>query len=190
MSVIRTFVAIRLPGEVEESLARLAGEMRSLWPERGVRWVQGENIHLTLRFLGDMEEGRVGELGEGLDGIGNGCEAFDLNLAKSGCFPNERRPSVIWTGVEDGEGKLGELQREVEALVQRLGWEAEGRNYRPHLTLGRVRQGVRVSQGSWLKDPPALEFRVGAVELIESVLQRGGAEYRTRHRVVLRRRGG
>ena len=182
MGVIRTFVAIRLPGEIEESLGKLEEEMQPLWPERGVRWVQAENIHLTLRFLGDMEEGKVGEIGEGLDEVADGYEVFSLALANSGCFPNERRPRVIWTGVEDGGGKLGELQRDVEALVQKLGWEAEGRDYRPHLTLGRVRQGVRPPKESWLKDPPGLEFRVGAIELIESVLQLGGAEYRTQHR--------
>ena len=85
---------------------------------------------------------------------------------------------------------LAALQRDVEGLVQELGWAAETRDYRPHLTLGRVRQGVKPPRGDWLKDPSATGFAVAAVELIESALKPGGAQYRTRHRAGLRAGGG
>lgn len=186
MGVIRTFIAIRLPGEIEEGLGKLAKKMRTLWPERGVRWVKPGNIHLTLRFLGDTEEGQVGDIGEGLKEVASRHEALALALGQSGCFPNEKRPGVIWTGIEDGAGRLQKLQQDVEALVCDLGWEREGREYRPHLTLGRVRQGVRPPNGAWLQDPVPLEFRVGEVELIQSELKPGGVEYLTLCRAGLK----
>ena len=189
MGVIRTFIAIRLPGEIERALGKLAAGLRPAWPERGVRWVKAENIHLTLRFLGDKEEERVGGIGEGLAAVAGEHEAFELALEGSGCFPNGRRPRVIWTGVADDAGRLVALQSDIEGLVRELGWEAETRDYRPHLTLGRVRQGVKPPQGHWCGDPPAMTFAVGAVELIESELQPGGAEYRTRYTAPLRGRG-
>ena len=184
--MIRTFIAIRLPGEVEGSLGKVAEEMRPFWPERGVRWVRAENIHLTLRFLGDTEGERVAEIGSGLEEVVGKYEVFALALAESGCFPNERKPRVVWTGVEDGEGQLAALQKDVEALVRRMGWAAERRDFRAHLTLGRVRQGVRPVREDWLRSPVRMVFRVGAVELIESALKPGGAEYRTLCRVGLR----
>ena len=186
MSIIRTFIAIRLPGEIEKALGQLAEAMRPLWPERGVRWVKAENIHLTLRFLGDTKDEQVAGIEKGLLEIAGKHEGFELALAGSGCFPNERKPRVIWTGVEGREERLGVLQRDIEMLVRGLGWEAERRDFVPHLTLGRVRQGVKAPQGGWLKDPARLAFRVSGVELIESVLKPGGAEYRTLCRVELR----
>ena len=114
MGVIRTFIAIRLPGEIERALGKLAAGMRPAWPECGVRWVKAENIHLTLRFLGDTEEERVGGIGEGLAAVAGEHEAFELALAGSGCFPNGRRPRVIWTGVADDAGRLVALQSDIE----------------------------------------------------------------------------
>ena len=189
MGVIRTFIAIRLPGEIDRALGKLADGMRPAWPERSVRWAKAENIHLTLRFLGDMESVRIGEIRDGLVGVVLGHEAFRLALSGSGCFPNECRPRVVWTGVDDEAGRLASLQSDIEGLVRALGCEPEKRDYRPHLTLGRVKHGVKPPQENWLEDPPALAFEVGAVELIESALKPGGAEYRTLYRAALSGRG-
>ena len=187
MGVIRTFIAIKSPVLVTERLGRLANVMRSRWPEQSVRWVAPENIHLTLRFVGDAAETQIAALSQGLEAIAAGYQAFTLTLGKSGTFPSGRRAKVIWTGLTDERGSLSELQQKVEALVLQLGWEPEERVFRPHLTLGRVRQGIRAPTGEWLEHPPPMEFEVQEIELVSSLLKPGGAEYRTLCRAVLSR---
>jgi len=187
MGVIRTFIAIKSPVLVTERLGRLANAMRSRWPEQSVRWVAPENIHLTLRFLGDTAETQIAALSQGLEAIAAGYQAFTLTLGKSGTFPSGRRAKVIWTGLTDERGSLSELQQKVEALVLQQGWEPEERAFRPHLTLGRVRQGIRAPTENWLEHPPPMEFEVQEIELVSSLLKPGGAEYRTLCRAVLSR---
>ena len=102
-------------------------------------------------------------------------------------FPAPRRPRVIWAGLGDSEERLPPLQRGVEKLAQGLGWPPEEREFRAHLTLGRVRQQKPVARPSpdWLVEPVSLLFAVDSVELIESRLHPTGARYRTLHQVEL-----
>lgn len=159
--------------------------MRPLWPAQGVSWVRSENLHLTLRFLGVAEDTQIAALREGLTAVSARHEGFVATTEKSGCFPNRRRPKVIWAGVADADGRLGALQRDVEGVVCAAGWEPEERDFRPHVTLGRVRAEVRPPRSKWSGELPRLQVPVKAVELIESVLKPTGAEYRTLHRAVL-----
>ena len=181
MPVKRAFVAIRLPAV----LGKLSDAMRPLWPARGVAWVPPENLHLTLRFLGAAEDAQIAALRQGLPAVAARHEAFTATIERSGCFPNRRRPKVIWAGVADADGRLGALQQDVEAMVCAAGWAREERAFRPHVTLGRVRAGVRPPSSKWSGDLPRLQVPVEAVELIESVLKPPGAAHRTLHRAVL-----
>ena len=147
---------------------------------------EGGEYSFDIAFLGDTEEERIGE---GLAVVAEEHETFKLTLAGSRCFPNGWRPRVIWTGIADDAGRLVALQSDIEGVGRELGWEAEMRDYRPHLTLGRVRQGVKPPQGDWYGDPSEMAFEVGEVELIESALKSGRAEYRTRSTALLRSRG-
>ena len=181
MPVSRAFVAIRVPA----ALGKLSDEMRPLWPAQGVGWVSPENLHLTLRFLGAAEDEQIAALRQGLTAVAARHEGFVAATGQSGCFPNRRRPKVIWAGVADADGRLGALQRDVEEVVCAAGWEPEERDFRPHVTLGRVRAGVRPPSSKWSSDLPPLQVPVEAVELIESILKPAGAEYRTLHRAEL-----
>ena len=181
MPVSRAFVAIRVPA----TLGKLSDAMRPLWPARGVSWVRPENLHLTLRFLGAAEDAQIAALREGLTAVAARHEGFTATIEESGCFPNRRRPKVIWAGVADADGRLGALQRDVEEVVCAVGWEPEERDFRPHVTLGRVRAEVRPPRSKWSGELPRLQVPVEAVELIESILKPTGAEYRTLHRAVL-----
>ena len=148
-----------------------------------MRWVRPAGIHLTLRFLGDAPAEQVAAVRAGLDQAAVQCAPFELHLKNLGCFPNLRRPRVIWVGLEDPEERLGELQKAVEEQVRSLGWEPEERTFRPHLTLGRVRQ--RPPEDTWVQQPPDLGFRAEAIELIQSHLKPSGAEYTTLQRALL-----
>ncbi len=181
MPVSRAFVAVRVPA----ALGKLSDAMRPLWPTQGVSWVRPENLHLTLRFLGAAEDTQIAALREGLTAVAARHEAFTATVERSGCFPNRRRPKVIWAGVADAAGRLGALQRNVEEVVCAAGWEPEERDFRPHVTLGRVRARVRAPRSEQSGELPRLQVPVKAVELIESILKPTGAEYRTLHRAVL-----
>jgi len=179
--VSRAFIAIRVPA----ALGELSDAMRPLWPAQGVRWVRPENLHLTLRFLGAAEDAQIAVLRPGLTAVAVRHEAFTDTVERSGCFPNRRRPKVIWAGVADEDGRWGALQRDVEEVVCAAGWEPEERAFRPHVTLGRVRAAVRLPRSKWSGELPRLPVPVEAVELIESILKPTGAEYQTLHRAVL-----
>ena len=185
MAKKRTFIAIRLSDEVLELLGELSAQVARAWPEQSVRWVKPEGMHLTLRFLGDTEEEQVSALAAGLDEVADASAPFALHLEGMGCFPNPRRPRVIWVGLQDFEEQLLPLQKVAELLARSRGWEREKRVFKPHLTLGRVRERAAPPAGEWMREPPALSFQVEAIELIESRLQSSGAEYTTLHRAVL-----
>jgi 2'-5' RNA ligase len=187
MALIRTFIAAPLPDEVKAALAALIGGMAPRWPDRSVRWVGKDTMHLTLRFLGDTDEALVPDLSADLDRIAGRAPPFALRLAGAGCFPHSRRPRVVWVGLDDLEGRLLPLQREIERLARARGWERERRAFRPHLTLGRVRDRARPPEGEWLASPEALSFQVEQVQLIRSQLKPAGAEYSTLHSAALAR---
>jgi 2'-5' RNA ligase len=181
VAVLRTFIAVELPEPVQTALADVSRRAASRWPVGAVRWVRGEGIHLTLRFLGDTDEDRLPELRRGLDLAAAGHPAFELSLAGMGCFPNPRRPRVVWIGVADPQARLPKLQRQVEHLVRGLGWEREGRPFQAHLTLGRVREPAAPAPADWTVPVEPLSFLVDQVALIESRLRPEGAEYHELH---------
>ena len=181
MPVSRAFVAIRVPA----ALGKLSDAMRPLWPAQGVSWVRPKNLHLTLRFLGAAEDAQIAALREGLTAVAVQHERFNAITEESGCFPNRRRPKVIWAGVADAAGRLGALQQDVEEVVCAAGWPPEERDFRPHVTLGRVRARVRPPRSKWSGEWPRLQVPVEAVELIESMLKPAGAEYQTLYRAIL-----
>ncbi|MBT4496713.1 MAG: RNA 2',3'-cyclic phosphodiesterase [Gemmatimonadetes bacterium] len=183
--MIRTFIAVELPERVRTALAGSIEEVARRWDEGRVRWVGAENMHLTLRFLGDTDPDLVPALSAGLDRVVGGEKLFELGLGEMGCFPNPRRPRVIWVGLwDEGERLLG-LQQEVERLACDHGWEREKRSFRPHLTLGRVRDRTRPPDGEWLRDPEEFSFQVEKVLLIQSELRRSGAVYTALHTALL-----
>ena len=184
-SKLRTFIAICPPPPILAALGDLVAALARRWPQQSVRWVRPAGIHLTLRFLGEAAAEQVATLRAGLDQVAVQHAPFELHLKSLGCFPNPRRPRVIWVGLEDLEERLRELQRAVEEQVRSLGWEPEERTFRPHLTLGRVRQRQRPPEATWVRQPPGLSFRAEAIELIQSRLKPSGAEYTTLERALL-----
>jgi RNA 2',3'-cyclic 3'-phosphodiesterase len=182
---IRTFVAVGLPTPVRVHLRELVGAMSGPWSPRSVRWLAPGTWHLTLRFLGDTRRDAVRRLSAGLDAVAAGRQAFNLSLAATGCFPNPRRPRVIWVGVTDPDGRLAVLQQAVEEMVRAHGWEPEARAFRPHLTLGRVREGAQPPGDAWLAAADPLGVPVERIHLVESRLKSTGAEYQSLHSAVL-----
>jgi 2'-5' RNA ligase len=183
MEEIRAFIAIELPDEVGKLLDDARQVLARKLVRGGVRWVKTSNIHLTLRFLGNAKSDQLPVLYDGLDKAASRCAPFSLVLDSLGCFPNPRRPRVIWVGLNGELSSLNSLYREVEKMLADNGWEVEGRGYHPHLTLGRVKDSTKVveAQFPWGVRLASGEIDVDAVHLIESQLLPSGAVYSIRH---------
>ncbi len=142
---VRLFWGFALPKVV----VPLAGNLRTLVddPKQVVRWVHGRNIHLTVRFLGDTSADAVDTIAAA---VGTGLadqEAFMLRIERTGVFPDPRRPRVLWLGVEEEYGSLQKIESQIHAALNPLGFPREEREYKPHVTIGRVRYPVKVTPG-------------------------------------------
>lgn len=174
---MRTFVAVPLPQECQSLLAELQGKMRPLGAD--VRWVAVPSIHLTLKFLGEIDPALVPKLADSLKNSA-GELPFKLHLHGLGGFPGLRSPRVIWCGIEGDTDRLIVLQEKVERACADLGFPPENRPFHPHLTLGRV-QGKRNLQLllDYIKIASDFEqvFDVDRYHLYKSVLTPRGAIY-------------
>lgn len=175
---MRLFIAVAIPATVRERLA----EVRAFSRERSWRWVVPENVHLTLKFLGEVEPERLGQIREALTEVAVSLAPFEAALAGLGTLPGGRRPPrVLFADLSAGHAGLGELRRVVEAALEPLGFPKEGRPFRPHATLARVRRGSRPRDVAGLRERFAgVEFgrwECAAATLYQSVLGRGGPRY-------------
>jgi RNA 2',3'-cyclic 3'-phosphodiesterase len=176
--VIRAFIAVAIdPGVVETIAAAMSG----LRPHvAGVRWVAPGNFHLTLKFLGGIDEAVIEPIGSSLRAQLRLFRRFTINVKGLGVFPSPRRPRVLWVGLT-GDG-LVPLALGVESALQPLGFTPESRKFTPHLTIGRWREALPTpaSLKRELEKWQAHEFgkfTVESVKLMQSVLKPGGANY-------------
>jgi 2'-5' RNA ligase len=137
MSVFRAFVAVDLTSEMIDRLEHVIQDLRQGLGNLPIRWVTSKNIHLTLKFLGDVSMANVDMLKEIIQLTADSHHVFAISIGGLGVFPNSRRPRVIWVGVE-GPSDLSSIQRNVESETAKLGYKLERQPYKPHLTLGRV----------------------------------------------------
>lgn len=190
--ILRTFIAIELEEPLRLAIARVQAKFKRLAPPGSVKWVVPEGIHLTLKFLGDTPAGRLGEVEAALRAACRGCAPFEVSVEGRGCFPNCRRPRVVWVAVRDKGRTLALLQAAVERQIAPLGWPTEARGFSPHLTLGRVSRGAKPAEetavGQIVENSVVEQIgvqRVTAVGLIKSDLRPAGAVYTTLARVQL-----
>ncbi len=133
---MRLFIAINLPAAERRGIAEAAAPLRAR--AAGVSWVKEEALHLTMKFLGDYDDAHAATLAASLGAVVRAHRPVDLEISGVGAFPNWRAPRVIWAGVGDSP-KLEILHHEIESACAELGHELEGRPFRPHITIGRVR---------------------------------------------------
>ncbi len=180
---IRTFIALPLPPDWIESLGGVMRQLAMRVPA-GVRWVDPSGMHLTLRFLGNTNTAQVPGLIAGLRRELAGAATPKLALSGLGTFPPQGNPRVIWAGVSGQLDHLTNLQRGAESAVTSLGWPAEQRPFRPHLTLGRIRNRASEAQRRAVLDtiagievPGCSIWRPDHVRLYQSVLTPQGPIY-------------
>ena len=137
MANIRTFIAIELPDELKQDVDKLIVGLKPFGPE--VRWVRAANLHFTLRFLGDIEKNDIPKLNEHLQTHLSKISSFKLNLAGLGCFPNMRRPRVVWLGCDGDMEMLKQVAFQVESVCEAVGFGKADKPFSPHLTIGRIK---------------------------------------------------
>ncbi len=137
MAEVRTFISINLDSSLHKALGEALGKFSS--SKASVKWVTSENAHLTLKFLGNVEEARLPEVIAACEKAAQGVKPIDLEMKAVGCFPNMNRPRIVWLGVQKGVEELKQLQKRVEAELESLGFPKEDREFKAHLTIGRVK---------------------------------------------------
>ena len=182
--MIRAFIAIELDGAVKAELEKLQRRMRAEPISGVVRWVMPGSIHLTLKFLGDMESERVPHVLAAMKTACNGITPFELAVRGAGCFPNFQRPNVIWAGLIGQVQVASVLAQRIEDESARLGFDPEDRPFSPHLTLGRIAREVDPNERRQVGDmvrriDVALSgvIRADAIYLIKSELKPTGSVY-------------
>jgi 2'-5' RNA ligase len=138
---IRSFIAIELPEEAKEGLAKLKKELERD-EHKFVKWVNPRGIHLTLKFLGNIPSKQVAEITEAIKGAAQGISPFHLEIGGLGAFPSLRQARVFWVGIGGEVEKLSKLQQNIDSALAALRLAKEERSFVPHLTLARIRQGA------------------------------------------------
>ena len=184
-------MAVTLPSEARETIARLIHALRAA-DLTGVRLVDPDGVHLTLKFLGNVDRTRVSVLTDELDAIGEGAAPFALHLSGVGAFPTPRSPRVLWAGVSGDIDSLTALARGIDDACSTLGFSRERRPFSPHLTLARLRENAsaheRQRSASILEHiglAPIKPFPVEAFHLIRSTLTPSGPIYETVHSIPI-----
>ena len=175
---MRAFVAIELPPAVESELRRQQAAFRAVAPE--ARWTRPEGIHVTLKFLGEIDSVMVAKVVKELEGLGP-FAGFEIEVRDFGFFPDARRPRVFWAGVH-APAALADLVERVEEAMERLGFAPEERAFTPHLTLARFKiprpQRELAAMVEKQRHSSLGRFPVAQFFLFESKLSPQGAEYR------------
>jgi RNA 2',3'-cyclic 3'-phosphodiesterase len=184
---MRLFIAIELPDSIKQGIAKVQEDLRKTGANAG--WTRPEGIHLTLKFLGEVQETKVQEIMASLNGAVKGSGALNLEVAGTGAFPNSKAPRVLWIGVAGDIEKLAALQAAIEDAMEKAGFEREARRFSPHLTLARIK--FPKPRDNWqqfiegIKDVTLGGFEAGRVSLMKSELKREGAVYTEMGRVEL-----
>lgn len=169
----RLFVSLGLPEPCRAALAAL------MEPMEGVRWTRPEQLHLTLRFLGDVLEEQAQRMVASLAQVQ--VEPFLLPLEGTGTFPPRGNPKILWAGLGNAHTRLFQLRQRVDDALLSAGWQGELRSFEPHITLGRVIQSSVKATEAWLHKHRTFEgppFRVNSFQLMASELNSAGPMHR------------
>ena len=183
MEQVRSFIAIELPDELKTGLTQLQAQLK-LGKPPWVKWVDPYAIHLTLKFLGNIDVDRISAIIKSMETAVQGISPFHLEVKELGVFPNWRRVQVVWVGVSGEVDMLAKLQQRIESSLAHLGFTPESRAFTPHLTLARLRDRASLDErqrfGQLIastKFEASYTIDVDVISLMRSQLTREGAIY-------------
>ena len=179
---MRSFIAIELPPEIKNSLADLQNQLKA--QQADVKWVEPCNIHLTLKFLGEIDDKKIKEVTQILEDTTKDKNTFYIRISSMGAFPKINFPRVIWVGIDKGEEEVKQIAKSLEQNLAKIGLPLEDRPFSSHITIGRIRSGL--NRERLVKGLNALEtnfgkefaeFRVTRIILFKSTLTPQGPVY-------------
>lgn len=185
--IIRTFIAIAIPDHIRESIGDFQNRLRKTGAN--VKWIRPESIHITLKFLGDVPVEGIDDIAEMVQKAVRQRGPFEVSVGGVGTFPNDRRPRVLWIGVEKGSESISDIARGIDGALSELGYEREKRKYSAHLTIGRVRSPKGIDSAITTMHSDGFEwetFHVGSVDVMKSQLLPTGAVYTKLREIKLR----
>jgi len=184
--MIRTFIAIELPVEVKQVVRQIQDQLGE--SVKGVRWVKQENIHLSIKFLGNVEENKIKDIATAVKNAVKDSSVMTLKMGHLGIFPNEKRPRILWLGIEGDVREFMSMSKNCELELTKLGFEKDAREKIPHITVGRIRSSKK-QKGlvNIIKDIPikSVKFKTDTLKLMRSELNQNGAIYTNLHSVKL-----
>ena len=174
----RSFIALEIPEKIRHNVMEFQNRLKSIHDD--IKWVRAENLHLTLKFLGNVEKNRINDLTALIHKALQEFEPFEVALGGSGVFPNRHRPNVLWIGFLRGKEHLRTMASVLNESLIKMGFEEERRKYHPHITLGRVRSRQKIVKTIELMESLSFleqSFLVQELVLMKSDLRPSGAEY-------------
>lgn len=179
MKPVRTFIAVELTPEIRGQANKLVAKLRRIVAD--VRWVESEDMHLTLKFLGEVDVLEIPRVCNAVTECVADLSPFELEVVGAGAFPDAERPRTVWLGVGEGTEAMVALHDRLELALAKLGFREEGRRFRPHVTLGRVRDSVPGSEFAQtlaeLAEVSCGQMLVGEVTIFSSELSRHASRY-------------
>jgi 2'-5' RNA ligase len=181
----RLFIAIPLPEPVRRAMEKAQDELRAALPGQSIRWTRSEQFHLTMRFLGGVDAQQVDRLNDAVRRACAGSGVLQLRAERIGVFPGPRRPRVVWTGVEDRDGRLAALQRSIEAATNAFTEEPPQEKFTGHITLARCRDINRNEASTLIALVQAMadksfgHWTAGGVDIVRSQPTPQGSRYTT-----------
>ena len=177
-AAIRTFVCLEIPETIRERIAELQSSLKQI--DAHVSWVKPANIHLTLKFLGDVSPSRIARVCEAVERAAGSSSPFEVEVNGSGCFPSPRNPRVLWIGLGDLPHQLRRLHMALEDDLAREGFPREEKRFAPHLTIGRIRSphdAARVAEELIARGFNSETFPAASVIVMRSELHPTGSIY-------------
>ncbi len=189
---MRTFIAIELPQETKNHLAKLQEQLKTTGAD--VKWVTPHNIHLTLKFLGETNEKKIDKIKAILKLTAEGKKSFPVSLSSIGTFPNLDFPRIIWLGIDKGTAQIKELVEELEERIAKIGIPKEKRPFSSHITIGRIKSADKKelliealkNTSALLEKSPLPEFPADKITFFKSTLTPKGPIYEILKEVNLR----
>ena len=183
---MRTFIAIAIPKNIKDKIGVYEEPLKK--EKAKISWVKPENIHITLKFLGEVEENKISEIYEALKKCVSNQKPFDIEVMGTGGFPNLNRPRVIWVGLKKGSEELKTLAKSIDNELEKLGFQKEKRGFSPHLTVGRVKSIYNIHE--FVKKMNSVEFKgdtftADEILIMKSDLKPTGAVYTKLHTIKL-----
>ncbi len=172
---LRTFLALPLAPAFQKEVEPLLEGLRRDYP--GVRWVKGSEIHITLHFFGSVGQDEIGKITKIVNSVTGNIAPLQLSLGGIGAFPHPGKPRVVWLGAGGETEKLKGLRSALEREFRKAGFPCEEREFKPHLTLGRVKEGKKVTGLEKIEFKPTPEKRLSELVLFQSHLSPEGAHY-------------